>query len=139
VKQIALIFVSVAAALALAGGVVLLGGDRSTLVPPPDAAAEQFVRQLATHRFDRAVPLLSGRLKHEIDAGRLAALVRAFEAQRGAITFAEGEERSRTRRDAVAEVHVETDRGESQTFNLGLTSEYGEWKIDRLGPPLARE
>jgi hypothetical protein len=137
VKRILLVAIALATSLALTGAVVLRGGDRATLVPPPDAVAEQFVRQLAAHRFDRAVPFLSSHVRREIDARDLAAITSLFEAQNGAITFVEGQERSRTRIQAVAEVHTKTDRRQSPALEFELMSEHGEWKVNGLGPPFA--
>ena len=128
-RELILAAITVAAGLALNAAVVFLGGDRATLVPPPDAVAEVFVRQLATHRFDRALPHLSRRLRQELDRDRLSSLVAALEAQSGSITFAEGAERSRTREHASAVVHTKTDRRQTPTFEFELISQRGEWKI----------
>jgi hypothetical protein len=55
----------IAAAMAVALGVVGLaigpGHDRRTLVSPPKAVAEDFVRRLAAGRYDRAVDHLENR------------------------------------------------------------------------------
>jgi hypothetical protein len=50
------LWLAAAIALALSGvGVaVLIGRDSTILVPPPEAVAESFARQIATHRWQRA-------------------------------------------------------------------------------------
>ena len=58
-KTIAQILVTMTLALAIVAVCVFAAGDRQTLVPPPDAVAEAFVRQAAARRYDRVHALQS--------------------------------------------------------------------------------
>jgi hypothetical protein len=42
-------------ALGVLVAVVVFGGDTTVTVPPPEAVAEEFARQVATRRYDRAL------------------------------------------------------------------------------------
>ena len=58
-KNIAQILATMTLALAIIAVCVFAAGDRQTLVPPPDAVAEAFVRQATAGRYDRASALQS--------------------------------------------------------------------------------
>ena len=58
-KTIAQILATMTLALAIIAVCVFAAGDRQTLVPPPDAVAEAFVRQAAARRYDRVHALQS--------------------------------------------------------------------------------
>jgi hypothetical protein len=81
--------ISTAVALGFVFVVLVTGGDRTVLVPPPEAVAEQFTRQIATKRYDRAshyVDKASGITEINI---RLAG--EALHATAGAVDAVEGE------------------------------------------------
>jgi hypothetical protein len=42
-------------AMALVAAIVMEGRDTTFLVPPPEAVAEEFARQIAAKRYDRAI------------------------------------------------------------------------------------
>ena len=58
-KTIVQILATMTLALAIVAVCVFAAGDRQTLVPPPDAVAEAFVRQAAARRYDRVHTLQS--------------------------------------------------------------------------------
>ncbi len=58
-KTIAQILATMTLALAIIAVCVFAAGDRQTLVPPPDAVAEAFVRQATARRYDRVHALQS--------------------------------------------------------------------------------
>jgi hypothetical protein len=69
-KTIAQILATMTLALAVIAVCVFAAGDRQTLVPPPDAVAEAFVRQAAARRYDRVHALQSSR-RQELSAAVL--------------------------------------------------------------------
>ena len=60
-KTVAQLLLTMTLALAIIAVCVFAAGDRQTLVPPPDAVAEAFVRQAAARRYDRVHALQSWR------------------------------------------------------------------------------
>jgi hypothetical protein len=45
-------------ALGVVAGVVIAGQDSTYFVPPPEAVAESFTREIAARRYDRAIPFV---------------------------------------------------------------------------------
>jgi len=111
----------------LVGGSALaveLLGDRELVVPPPEAVAEGFVREVITGRYSRANDYLSTP-RPEDD---LRALEQLIEARTGDPSEVEAETVSRNETQALVNVRVSGGKG-SEAMALALTFEE-EWKIE---------
>jgi hypothetical protein len=99
--------------------------DRELLVPPPDAVAEAFVREVITGRYARAREYLAAPLSDE----ELRALERMLEERTGEASEVEAEVVAQTAERALATVRVSGGRGsEAVAFALIFRK---EWKIVR--------
>jgi hypothetical protein len=118
---------------------VFAAGDRQTMVPPPDAVGEGFLRQLATRRYDRVGSYLS----HGRQEWSAAELRRQFDPlwrYTGTVNQVDAElvsidgERAR----AVAIAHG--DLADARVL-VELIRERGVWKVDGFStnPPLSPE
>ena len=120
----------IAGATAIALGVVALavgpGHDRLTLVSPPEAVAEDFVRRLAAGRYDRAVDHL------ETTAGAEATVIVQGESLRqraGEVNQVEGEEGSIDGDTATASTRISTSDAGELEWEFSLVRRSGTWKI----------
>ncbi len=115
------------AVLVLVGGVAAGSfGDRSLFVPPPDAVAEAFVREVQTERFSRAQSYLADHSSlSEEDLRRLA---QTIEEHLGNVGAVEAATRAQTREQATAAVTLHSARGE-KTVAFDLRWENGAWRI----------
>ena len=122
---------SVVAAIALLIGISALAverfDDRETFVPPPDAVAEGFVRELLAKRWARARPYLTEPLGDE----ELRAMQEALEARVGEPTEIEAKTISHDDRNALANVRLSSKQG-SEAIAYELRFE-AEWKIVMRG------
>ncbi|HEX2059852.1 MAG TPA: hypothetical protein VHK90_03850 [Thermoanaerobaculia bacterium] len=120
-KRLAFLIVIVAVALGVCVVAVDALGDRDTFVPPPDAIAEQFTREVLTKRWPRAKDFL---LEPEsVSEDELRALHAALPDG----TEVEAEELAREDDRALVNVRVSApDRSEAVAFTLVF--EEG-WKI----------
>jgi hypothetical protein len=124
----------------LAVGLVVIGtecwGDRSTLVSPPSAKVEGFVRQLATRRFDRALPYLDDTLARRLSADSLQSLTDRLERAVGEIRDVRGEQESLVGDGAVVRADVTTADQRQLSLRFPLRFSSGDWaitSIDALG------
>ena len=122
----------VAVVLGTLAGVVFELGDRTIFVAPPEAVAEGFVRQLASGRYDRAVPYLSTRLAEHVDSGALKTSTERLEARTGEILDVRGEPGSIDGDRASARVRLKTESAGEVELALPLVREEGVWSIDGL-------
>jgi hypothetical protein len=102
-------------------------GDTSVLVPPPEAAAESFLHQLATHRYARALPLLEEGTRTRVDASVLRRATEQLEGGRGRLDPVHGEPGVVVGSEATA--RVTTPRGE---VRVRLVRQHGLWRIKDL-------
>lgn len=100
-------------------------GDRELMVPPPDAVAEAFVREIITGRYARAREYLASPLSNE----ELRALEDAIESYTGEPTEVEAEVIARDDERALTNVRVSGGKG-SQAVAFALIFNK-EWKIVR--------
>ena len=113
----------VAAAAVLIGATALAVGpfdDRELFVPPPDAVAEGFVREVITGRYVRAQPYLVEPMPEEE--------LRALRARAGDPSQVEAEVVSRTDERALVTVRVASGES-SEALAFALVFD-GEWKIE---------
>jgi hypothetical protein len=112
--------------------IAIQAGDRSVLVPPPDARLEAFVRQLMARRADMTGRYLAEAVASRVDSRRLQLSYDRVEAGLGGST---GVETQLLRGDAeAAEVRAEIvgPRKARATLEFGLIWERGDWRIIRL-------
>ena len=116
-------------AMALLIGVTALAieqfGDRELFVPPPDAIAEAFVREVMTKRWDRARDYLAQ--PESVSDEQLEALEKSWEARVGNPTKIEAETITHDVSRALANVRMQSARG-SEAVAIALRFD-DEWKI----------
>ncbi|HET7710763.1 MAG TPA: hypothetical protein VFL80_02430 [Thermoanaerobaculia bacterium] len=100
--------------------------DRATLVPPPDAVAENFVRMVETERFSQATRFLAE--ENAASEEDLKHLYARIEQRLGRVTEIESEVRQQDDEHATAEVTISSARGET-TLQIDLAWSNAEWKI----------
>lgn len=126
-KALLLVAAVTAGALALVAASVVAGHDTATLVSPPDAVVEQFVRKLATARYDVALAHLDD------DSPAMRERVRitsdTLRARAGAIEQVEGKPGVMDRDSATATAVVTTERAGNITMQFRLIRRAGSWRI----------
>ena len=115
-----------ALALAVTFVAVVLRGDQTVMVPPPEAVGEQFARQVAARRYDRALQYVdegSGITLTTVRLGGEAVLERS-----GAVDQVEGEPGSIQGQHSTASAVLITEAGRIR-FGYRLERRRGLWKI----------
>lgn len=125
------VLITAAAAMIVVATVVFGFNDRTVLVPAPESTAENFVRELATGRYDRAAALMSARLKRTVTPAQLAQAFDPMRRRGEHIDDVRGIRVSMGREASVGRSEVTTDRGVF-FIDVGLTREYGLWVVDSL-------
>ncbi len=126
-KALLLIAAITAGALAVLVGVVVFGHDTATLVSPPDAVVEQFVRKLAGARYDVALAHLEDGSPAMRD--RIRTTSNALRARAGAIGQVEGKRGVVDADRATATAVVTTERAGTITMEFRLIRHAGSWRI----------
>lgn len=121
----------VVAAIAIVTLVVHGFEDRGTLVPPPDAVAEEFVRQLVAGRSDRAMPLLSEDLRTRVTPQTLEDYGTELEAELGEVGNVSGEAEWIQGDRAAASALLDGAR-RTKRLRFVLVREHGTWTIGEL-------
>lgn len=134
-RHILAILGTAAVALAIAAVVVGVVGDRETLVPPPEAVAEEFVRQLVTRRAVQVIPLLSDRLRELVTPEQLDRAGIALEAELGEVTNVGSETEWIDGDRAAASSEPRGARGRTE-LRFEFSRENGKWTIDALDAKL---
>ena len=116
-----------AGALGIVAGSVGAGHDTGTLVSPPEAVVEQFVRKLAGARYDVALAHLHGRSPAMSD--RIRTTSDALRARAGAIGQVEGKRGVIDGDRATATAIVTTERAGDITMEFRLIRHAGSWRI----------
>jgi hypothetical protein len=124
---------AIALVLGFVAGVVYGLGDRTVLVPPPEATVENFVRKLEPSRCGMAMDHLSDALSRRIGPSELCRLSRALTRQMGLILDVSGELVRMTGDHAQADAVLKLPHGRTARFRLGLHREHGLWRIQDLG------
>jgi hypothetical protein len=135
VKAVAAVLGVAAVSLALVAWAVFVLGDRTVLVPPPEAVAEGFMRQLQTRRFEQARSYLARPAVRS--AEDLRARLEALERAVGRIQDVRGRRGTVGSLDASSVADLTTaDRARAEVA-FSLRREHGEWRIADLdGLPL---
>ena len=123
-------------ALGIAIGLVAtLAGDRATLVPPPDARVEAFLRQLSSRRGELALKYLA-RERRQVPASALQDRFAAIERQQGSTWNVTAETLSLDRQSARVRGELVSSHRTRTSLEFGLRWEQGEWVIQDLPAPL---
>jgi hypothetical protein len=129
--------VKVIAASVVALGIVavfVIGGkDATYFVPPPEAVAESFTRQLAARRYDRAVQYVDARSGITTINARLGG--EALHARAGEVDDVVGEPGSIEGDYATASAVVITERAGRVRYMFRLARTAHVWKIVEWTPP----
>ena len=123
-KTVALDLALILGCLGLIALAVFGLGDTSVLVPPPEAAAESFLHQLATHRYARALPLLEAGTRKRVDASVLRRATEQLEGGSGRLDPVHGEAGAVVGSQATAAVR--TSRGK---VHVRLIRQHGLWRV----------
>src|SRR5687768_15695969 len=107
-------------------------GDKQTLVPPPEAVAEGFLRILAANRPESARALLCQETKRRMSRKDLRSFGDRLEGKLGGITDVRGESATIHGNNSTATILVKTDRQLERRLQLKLRRENGLWRIDQL-------
>jgi hypothetical protein len=126
-KALLLVAAVIAAALAVVAVSVGAGHDTSTLVSPPEAVVEQFVRKLAGARYDVALAHLDDRSPAMREHVRITS--DALRARAGAIDQVEGKPGVMDGDRATASAVVTTERAGDITMEFTLIRHAGAWRI----------
>lgn len=118
----------IAAVLGLVAGSIVGLGDRETLVSPPEAIAEDFVRAMATGRYDVAMRYVDPR--SGISREQIRGWSDALRAEAGGIYNVDIPDVHRERDEAVARYAVQTTRRTEISGTLRLRFERS-WQITR--------
>jgi hypothetical protein len=138
-KAIAQLLVTMTVAMMIVAVWVVAAGDRQTLVPPPDAVGEGFLRQLTARRYDRVDSYLShARQKWSAEARR-----RQFDSlwrYTGGVNQVDAELVSIEGDHARAVATAHGDVADVRVL-VELIREHGLWKVDGFStdPPLPPE
>ena len=130
-KELLIVVAVFASGLVLAGGAVFGLHDRQTFVPPPEAVAESFARQLVQRRYDLAVNYLGRNLRATTDANGLRARFDPLRQRIGTPNQVSGERDWMQESDASARALVEGESGNA-VLQVRLEREQGLWRITQL-------
>lgn len=122
-----LLGVTVAAALLIGATALAVEqfGDRALFVPPPDAVAEAFVREVMAKRWETARIYLAN--PESTSDRQLEALEKSWEERAGNPTKIEAVTIAQNDSEALANVRMQSARG-SEAVPIALRFE-DEWKI----------
>lgn len=128
------LLVLVAAALAIAG-TVLMTLKRASAVPPgpPEAVVAGFVQALASHDYERALPYLTEHLLAQTIPLTLEVRVIELEHRTGALHNVRGSSQWLVGTRAYATAEAESERAGHIRLGFGLVLEDGAaWRIEEL-------
>jgi hypothetical protein len=123
---------AVACALAVVGAAAGPGHDKGVLVPPPEAAAENFLRALTEHRWAQARGHLAADLRRTAPS-ELAALETSLEKTRGSVENVEGEDAVLAGETATARASIDFSTARVE-LHLPFRRQNGLWKVASLDP-----
>ena len=123
--------------LAVLWGTTNLAGDRSVLVSPPHARAQNFMHALAVGRAELAVHDLAPPLRKQVSAVSLQERFDAFVRPIGPVTHVEAAMITYDDRVATVKAELEGDKGRTPPFEMRFAWMHGEWIVQALPEVLA--
>ena len=124
----------IALALLATAAMVYRLGDRGILVPPPETAAEEFVKKLTTGRFAPARSHLAESLVGRVTTDSLRSIAVGLQARAGEITKVESELGAATGDTSRALVTLVGAGRHTLELDLPLVWERGTWKVADVPP-----
>jgi hypothetical protein len=106
---------------------VVLSGDTTVTVPSPETVSEEFARQIATRRYDRALQDVDDRSGITLTTVRVAG--DALHERAGAVDRVEGEPGRIEGDRASASAVLLTERAGHVRYSFRLARKNGLWKI----------
>jgi len=128
------ILIGLVAAVTIAG-LAVATVRRASSVPagPPEAIVEGFVRELATHNYERALPYLTEHMLAQTIPLTLEVRINDLERRMGSLRNVRGGLRWSTETRAYAAAEADSERAGHITLGFGLARESnGAWRIDEL-------
>ena len=126
------VLMTFAITMGMLAGIVFGLKDTSVFVPPPEAVAEGFIRELVTARYDRARSYLSQELAARTGPVTLQMLMERLRMQTGEILDVRGEPGWRTELRAEAYARLKTRQAGEASLRFTLSREEGVWAINGL-------
>jgi hypothetical protein len=133
VKAPLAVAVIVLAALSVAALAVVALEDSATLVPPPEAVVEGYLRALTRRRYEQALSYVAAE-RRDAAAGEIRLHQRAIERAIGKVDDVRGEAGARRGARAGASARLRGRRGEAR-LRFDLVRRHGEWRLTSLGGP----
>jgi hypothetical protein len=130
VKSILLIVAAIAAGLTLTG-ISTGSGDRQTLVPPPEAVAESFARELSERRYELAARYLSDGLRRSMGHEGLRAWFDPVRQRLGETNQVSADREWMDEESAAARAAIDSEHG-TAVLHVRMTRERSLWKIAEL-------
>jgi hypothetical protein len=124
----------VAVALSVIAGATFGLGDRATLVPPPDAVAESFTRELVEERYALAMKFLAWNIASSMTPDELRRLYEPLRAGVGIPEQVEASLETMEEHRAAARTRVKGSEG-SAVLQLRFVREDGLWVVSELPAP----
>lgn len=130
---------TMAAALALVAAVVFGADDMALFVPPPEAVAEDFGRELASARYELAVRHLASGARHDRSAQEIEKRFEPVRRAIGALNRAEADGSPSGGETAFATCELQGEAG-TAAVRLALRREQGLWKVEswEAAPKISR-
>ena len=129
-KEILLSIGVIAGALALSGAAVFVARDGATFVPPPEAAAEEFTRELSQKRYAIAWRHMSSAARQRDSEAQLRARFEPVLAELGKINHVEADEVASSGDTATATSSIDGSRHDV-VLTLALRRENGLWMVEQ--------
>ncbi len=123
----------VAVSLLMIGASLVLLGDDSVFTTPPELVVEDFMKEMALGRYERARPFLEDHVEERATAPVLQGLEHRLRNRLGTILDVSGEPVWKRGRSAVAAARVESDENGTVLLRFPLRFESGVWRITGLG------
>jgi len=123
-----LVAAATAAMLLLIAAVVFGLGDRSMLVPAPEAVSEGLMRQLATHRYGQTRQYVGDEARVTLSPRSLRAWFEPLEARIGSVRHVEGRQARIDGETAGATVHLAGEIA-TATCEVTLVRRHGVWFV----------
>ena len=130
----ALMMVVIVLVAAAIFGFVLTMLPRASATPagPPETIVERFVQELASHRYDRALPYLTQHLLAQTIPLTLEVRVNELEHRTGALRNVRGNPQWSVGTRAYAIAEADSEHGGHIKLGFGLVLEDGAWRIEEL-------